>query len=190
MGAPPGFCAAPWLESVLYNDGSYRICCRNSRVFGNWKTDSLAATWHGKGLQEFRQTIARGEYPDSDCAACHRAGTAQSLERILGTPLVNALDHLFQQGILSDEEKVALKQIADLFPEGAERVKEQAHIYGAVLDDFRARAGAALSEEASAEFNKVANILAIACAYHAGNPAPPVVGPFRQVQLIAQCNAR
>ncbi|MGZ3700764.1 MAG: radical SAM protein [Bdellovibrionota bacterium] len=190
MGAPPGFCAAPWLESVLYNDGSYRICCRNSRVFGNWKTDSLAAMWHGKGLQEFRQTIARGEYPDSDCAACHRAGTAQSLERILGTPLVNALDHLFQQGILSDEEKVALKQIADLFPEGAERVKEQAHIYGAVLDDFRARAGAALSEEASAEFNKVANILAIACAYHAGNPAPPVVGPFRQVQLIAQCNAR
>jgi hypothetical protein len=187
---PPRFCAAPWLESVLYNDGAYRICSRNSRVFGDWREGSLEEAWKSEGLASFRRKISAGEYPDADCAACHGAGTSQTLERVLTTPLENALRSLVQGHFIVYEEYLDLQKIARLFPAGTEAVAAEVgrfeELVKFLLFRFRLQGhGAQLGK-----LKMIQNILRIVKAYHEGDERPPLVAPFRQVQLIAKCNAR
>ncbi len=188
----PFFCAAPWLESVLYNDGSYRICSRNSRVFGDWRKESLTDLWAGEGLKEFRRQVKGGHYPDHDCRACHQAGTAQSLGRVLTTPLENTLRFLVQSYLILFEDYLDLQKIEELFTGSlgqAETKKRILHFEEKIkflLFRFRLEGHA----EHLPKLKKLQKILAIVKAYHEGEEAPPVVGPFRQVQLIAKCNAR
>jgi|GEM_PF-2123257 len=188
--APRRFCAAPWLESVLYNDGSYRICSRNNRNFGDWRSNSLEGIWKGEELKAFRNTISGGHYPDNDCAACHSAGTYQSLERILSTPLNNALRFLVFSYLIVYEEYLYLQKIAELFsldvPDAEKKIEAYEELIKKLLFRFRLEGHG----EHLTKLKKIQNIVAIIKAYHQGDEAPPVVGPFRQVQLIAKCNAR
>lgn len=184
------FCAAPWLESVLYNDGSYRICSRNNRVFGDWRAASLEETWKSEGLREFRKKIAEGEYPDNDCRGCHQAGTYQSLGRILTTPVHNSLRFLVLSYLITYDEYLYLEKIPELFsldaPDAQKRLAEYELQIKGLMFRFRLEGhGLHLPK-----LRKLENIIAIVKAYHEGDEAPPVVGPFRQVQLIAKCNAR
>lgn len=188
--APARFCAAPWLESVLYNDGSYRICSRNHRVFGDWRKESLESTWGGPELQAFRRSIAEGKYPDVDCASCHQAGTYQSLERILTTPVRNTLSHLVELGILTQEEKAEWMALENLFRPDAASPLEGVGQFRDRLDSLRGRMAEQGRETELVILKKLENVLGILDAYWSGNPNPPVVGPFRQVQLVAKCNAR
>jgi len=189
--APPKkFCAAPWLESVLYNNGSYRICSRNSRVFGDWRERDLEEIWKGGELQEFRRRISTGSYPDQDCAACHSAGTQQSLERVLSTPLQNCLRFLVYGYLILFEEYLDLQKISELFsidaPDAAKKIARYEELIKTLLFRFRLEGhGAHL-----AKLKKIQNIVVIVKAFHEGAAIPPLVAPFRQVQLIAKCNAR
>ena len=184
------FCAAPWLESVLYNDGAYRICSRNSRSFGDWREKPLAETWKGEELREFRRKIAAGEYPDGDCRGCHQAGTSQSLGRILTTPLHNALRFLVLRFYITYDEYLYLEKIPELFelaaPDAMKRLTEYELQLKFLMFRFRLE-GHGLHLPKLYQLN---NIISIVKAFHEGDEAPPVVGPFRQVQLIAKCNAR
>lgn len=184
------FCAAPWLESVLYNDGSYRICSRNNRVFGDWREKPLAETWNGEGLREFRKQVAAGEYPDNDCRGCHQAGTYQSLGRILTTPVHNSLRFLVLSYLITYDEYLYLEKLPELFsldaPDAQKRLAEYELQLKGLMFRFRLEGhGLHLPK-----LRKLANIIEIVKSYHAGEEAPSVVGPFRQVQLIAKCNAR
>ncbi|MGZ3659506.1 MAG: radical SAM protein [Bdellovibrionota bacterium] len=184
------FCAAPWLESVLYNDGAYRICSRNSRNFADWRTVPLAETWKGEELREFRRAVAAGEYPDDECASCHAAGTYQSMGRILTTPLNNSLRFLVLGYLITYEEFLYLQKIQELFSLDASdadaRVAEYEHNIKGLLFRFRLEGHG----EHLTVLKKIQNIVQIIKSYRAGDEAPPLVAPFRQVQLIAKCNAR
>lgn len=184
---PRSFCVAPWLESVLYNDGSYRICSRNSRVFGDWREQPLEKIWKGKELREFRKSIVKGEYPDQDCEACHKAGTYQKFSRILGAPYEAALRRLSESEVVSRGEFDSLRELGKLLddPAGPEEILTSVEKVLALVGE-RVKGDA----EASLGLQVPSTTVRILRAYRAGDPAPPVVGPFRQVQLIAKCNAR
>jgi MoaA/NifB/PqqE/SkfB family radical SAM enzyme len=184
------FCAAPWLESVLYNDGAYRICSRNSRSFADWREEPIEDVWRSEGLRAFRRAVAAGEYPDDECASCHAAGTYQSLRRILTTPLNNSLRYLVLNYLITYEEFLYLQRVQDLFepdfPEADSKLAEYEHQIKGLLFRFRLEGHG----EHLSKLKKIQNIVWIIKAMRSGDEAPPVVAPFRQVQLIAKCNAR
>lgn len=180
-----GFCVAPWLESVLYNDGKFRICSRNDRSFGDWRREPLSTLWASAELQEFRRSIRAGQYPDEHCAACQRAGSAQTFSRILTAPIEAALRRLRYSGF--DEIIVRrLDEVLQLL--SPVRFSD---VRAAELENVAQRALNAGGEpETSHALALIVNSLRVVRAFHAGELKPPVVGPFRQVQLIARCNAR
>jgi sulfatase maturation enzyme AslB (radical SAM superfamily) len=185
------FCAAPWLEAVLYNNGEFKICSRNSRSFGRWDEKPLSVLWQSDRLKKFRQDILLGEYPDEDCEACHRAGTSQSFSRILTNPWEESIRLLWRQGHLSPDQSQELQdgikfmamdldwhQMSSQF----QSLKQLLEALSIALENEgqEVRAAVALLKK---------SILVIE-DFNLARLTPRVVGPFRQVQLISKCNAR
>lgn len=174
--APKSFCVAPWLESVLYNDGTFRICSRNHRSFGNWKQDSLSKLWNSNELKEFRKEIAAGKFPDQDCKACYDAGSSQTFRRILNAPATNAIRDIWESNKLDHSLVAELEKIPQLF--------ESWNL------ELNKRFLEILTKVEHPAARKLEKLLRVVKSFHESEPNPEVVGPFRQVQLISKCNAR
>jgi len=174
--APKSFCVAPWLESVLYNDGSFRICSRNHHTFGDWKTTPLAQLWNTKELQEFRSQVTQGNCPDQDCKACFEAGSYQTFRRILNAPATNSIRTIWESKCIDYSLVAELEKIPQLFDTWNK--------------ELNAKVLSILQMVNLPEARKLEKLLAVVGSFHQGDLKPEVVGPFRQVQLIAKCNAR
>lgn len=182
-----GFCAAPWVEAVLHSRGELVTCCRSRRIMGNWQKDGLATIWHNDRFQDFRNAIIHGLYPDEDCFSCHKNGTARSLFSELISPLQVSKQVLFQH---FEADWKPINDIEVLFS-----------TFGGGLDDLGIltpyfKALAALTdrpgnpEHVCLALKKLKVIGEITRSWINGDPTPPMVAPFRQVRMIAKCNAR
>ncbi|MCO5143925.1 MAG: radical SAM protein [Oligoflexia bacterium] len=169
-------CVAPWVESVLYNDGSFRICSRNHRSFGDWRQTALSNLWTSEELQEFRKTILEGEFPDQDCSACAAAGSSQTFRRTIYPPYLNMVRKLWEKKIIDDQATKTLESIELLFSNW------NLGVYNKILSTVQS-----ISHPSASKLEKA---LKIVKDYHLGEVKPDVVGAFRQVQLVAKCNAR
>jgi MoaA/NifB/PqqE/SkfB family radical SAM enzyme len=181
-----GFCAAPWTEGVAYADGYLRTCCRNSTPFGNWKTDGLQNVWRSEAFQQFRGAIARGEFPDDACANCYRNGTARPLYSAIGAPFENyrQLVSEYLGGRVPE-----IDRIQELFGERAPNV-QMAGILQAYFSTLVRLNHDGCPPPIKVAFSKLTAIGEIVRAFLDGSLVPPVVAPYRQVQLMASCNAR
>lgn len=182
----PGFCAAPWVEGVLYQDGLLRTCCRNTTTFANWQTDGLSQGWHSDIYQTFRARIHAGEFPDSSCRRCHQNGTARSLASELNAPFGTYRQKLAQQ--LDEAALVPIDALQQLFV-----LNIATDDTGTILSACDQALHIALSHvdtDGEQAVNKLQYISQVTRAFLYGDITPPIVAPFRQVQLVAKCNAR
>ena len=90
-----GFCAAPWVDAVLYINGDLGTCCYNSTIFGNWQKEKLKDIWHGDVFHNFRKHIIKGDFPDISCKICYYNGTARTLYSELNRPLKQNMETIF-----------------------------------------------------------------------------------------------
>ena len=183
-----GFCAAPWLEGVLHNNGSLTTCCRNGTCFGNWQKDGLKNCWHSQPFQEFRKIIKNGEFPDVQCFNCYHNGTSRPLASELDAPFREKLDIIIRylgtnvQEIADIEPLFILKElntdtnnVLDRYFSSIAELEKRSQLYPS---EFRL---------ALVKLNTIGSITK---AFLEGNLVPPSVVPFRQPQLITKCNAR
>ncbi len=182
------FCAAPWVEGVLYQSGVLRTCCRNGTPFGNWKTLGLQDSWHSENFIHFRKSIVEGKFPDSSCKNCYHNGTVRSLSSELSGPfgvysqIIVAFFKKKWPNIEKLREQFTLKQANNQ----TENILTQ---YFSALQDLEAQKFS-FPLEVQQALNKLRVIGHVTKAFLEGNLKPPIVAPFRQVQLVAKCNAR
>ncbi|MCM8813389.1 MAG: radical SAM protein [Candidatus Omnitrophica bacterium] len=187
---PPGFCAAPWIEGVLSQDHRLRTCCRNSTVFGDWFQNGLAVCWQSTEFQLFREKISAGVFPDEECRRCYANGTASGLSK-LARPFDSAAVVLLKVLPVKIDLFQRMKKIIGLMPQG-EQNKEVLRSYFMELSRFIVW----IDKKGDVPFmvkqavQKLFQIGRIATAFLAGDSRPAVVASFRQVNLIAVCNAR
>lgn len=183
------FCAAPWVEGVIYMNGNLQTCSRNSTVFGSLKEQSLEEAWRSETFQNFRKRIAKGEFPDEQCRNCYGNGTARSLiaefDRVLYINSVIVSDHLNNSSVSrlrrllsrrtasnGDDKffKKYLSEIECLLNKSNKSKKIDVRVKNAL---------------------KKLRIIGIAVRdYLKGAELPEIVAPYRQVNLISGCNAR
>jgi len=162
-----------------------RTCCRNRTSFANWQHSGLSAGWHSEKYQTFRQQIVAGEFPDTSCRNCWHNGTARSLESELSGPF-----RLYTQRLQAQVDEAVWNElhcIERLF--GLSQADEQTATDVQRFTSCLAKLHFTHPELAQAQA-KLTVIGQVAEAFLTGNLTPPVVAPFRQVQLIAKCNAR
>lgn len=183
-----GFCVAPWAEAVLYHDGLLRPCCISSKVLGNWQEEGLAAVWSGDRYRELRRRIADGRFPDRDCRICYENRTFRTLAGELLDPFNRYLGELERCLGELPGETGRLREVMDrrrIDPESRQRIAEFFSAVGEMRRDPRCRAG-----DVAVILDKIGTVATIAASYLEGDPAPPVVAAYRQVQLWTRCNAR
>lgn len=182
------FCAAPWVEGVLYPHGHLYTCCRNGTSLGNWQEKGLAKAWRSREFRRFRKTVLQGVFPDDACRNCYFNGTARSLASELHAPFHTSLKALAGLPALDHQ---ALAQIESLFSmqswdgDARKAYKRAMGAYRFMRKRFRF-----IPPDARLALEKISIIGRIAKAYLKGDCSPPVVAPFRQVRLISRCNAR
>ncbi len=183
-----GFCAAPWVEGVLYQSGVFRTCCRNGTSFANWQTLGLQDSWHSEKFIKFRKSIVNGKFPDKSCKNCYQNGTVRSLSSELSGPFsvyISIIVAFFKKKwplIEKLREQFTLKQADN----HTEKVLIQ---YFSILQDLEAQK-LSYPLEVQQALNKLRVIGYVTKAFLEGNLKPPIIAPFRQVQLTAKCNAR
>ncbi len=183
-----GFCAAPWVEGVLYNDGSLRACCRNGTVLGNWQKLGLKNAWHSEDYNAFRRSIHGGDFPDDTCRKCYHNGTASSLHSTLDAPFK------FNFQVLLNYFKTELPEILQFLTQLELRkadfsTNNSLRNYFLALIRLRVHRGS-YPKEVGLAIHQLETIGQITKAFFGGDLEPPIIAPFRQVQLIAKCNAR
>ncbi|MBI5675727.1 MAG: radical SAM protein [Nitrospirae bacterium] len=183
-----GFCAAPWVEAVLYNSGHLLTCCRNSRIFGNWQEKGLENCWHSEEFQKFRKSIVLGNFPNEECKNCYYNGTSRPLK----TELFTAFHYNAQ--IINEYFGHKNNVIYDILPQfdlksASSNTGDVLEKYFTALDDME-RKKVSYPVTVSYAINKLRVIGSIAKAFIQGDLHPPVVGAFRQVELTNRCNAR
>lgn len=183
-----GFCAAPWAEGVLYNNGILRTCCRNGTVFGNWITDGLRESWQSKLFRDFRYIIAKGDFPDDSCRNCYLNGTARSLVSELISPFKQNIYTIFNFLKKTIPEITAIESQFVLRKEN-EYTEKILHQYFLSIDNLE-KYSLQYPPEIKLALVKLIVIGKITKAFLEKDLVPSPVAPFRQVQLIAKCNAR
>jgi len=183
-----GFCAAPWVEGVLYQNGGLRTCCRNGTVFGNWQTLGLPNNWHSEKFINFRKSIVDGKFPDNSCKNCYHNGTVRSLISELSGPF-----SVYSQIIFAffNKERPEIEKLSSLFTlkQANNQSEKVLTLYFSALQDLEAQSFSYPLEIQQA-LKKLSVIGQVTKAFLEGNLKPPIVAPFRQVQLVAKCNAR
>jgi radical SAM protein with 4Fe4S-binding SPASM domain len=67
---PDTICAIPWTHLEIESNGDISPCCMtDDYILGNVKQDSLNDVFHGKALQELRNSLLVGERPKT-CQGC------------------------------------------------------------------------------------------------------------------------
>ena len=183
-----GFCAAPWVEAVLYQKGDLLTCCRNGTVFGNWQKEGVENVWKSESFQNFRKSIINGKFPDESCKKCYYNGTARSLHNELSGPF-----HMYKEQVakLLNKEISELSEIEKLFRlrQGTKEAEDILRRYFFTLDQLESHSSTYLSHIRLAVY-KLRIIGRITRSFLKQDPIPKVVAPFRQVNLISKCNAR
>lgn len=183
-----GFCAAPWIDAVLYNNGALLTCCRNSTVFGNWIEDGLEKCWHSNSYQSFRDLIKRGQFPDNQCKNCYNNGTARSLTSVLDIPFFQNKQIIFN---FIKKKIPAINAIKPIF-----KLRKKNKASDKILNDYLSSINKLKSKsllyppEINNAIMKLMVIGQITKMFLERDLSPPIIVPFRQVQLIAKCNAR
>jgi len=192
--APAAFCAAPWVEAVMRIDGGILPCCHNDYRYGSIGQASLQETWQSPAARDFRARIARGEYPNSACAECHRKGKA--------TTLAGAFDSLLAQHWSVYEESCTSRgdgpdaQLCKLIIRFNEDLRAARRTIRARLTCRRLMArldhviDATASLDARQSLAKLRTIVQACLDYMAQAERPKVVATRRQVNLVSICNAR
>lgn len=183
-----GFCAAPWVEGVLDNNGDLRACCHNGTVFSNWQRESLEKGWRSEEFQGFRKVIIEGTFPDDSCRNCYRNGTARSLYSELISPFMLYREKVFTffNKKLCEISKIESQFILRKANEDTEKTLKE---YFSAIRDLEIQSSS-YPPEIKLALNKLTVIGRIAKAFLEGDLTPAVIAPFRQVQLIVKCNAR
>jgi sulfatase maturation enzyme AslB (radical SAM superfamily) len=183
-----GFCAAPWIEGVVLHDGVLRTCCRNGTVFADWQKLGLQEGWHSEKFMNFRQSIVEGKFPDNACKNCYHNGTARSLDSDLTGPFGVYSQIIFD---FFNKKHPEIENLRSQFTlrqadSHSDNVLTQ---YFSALQELEAQSFSYPLEVQQA-LNKLSVIGRVAKAFLKGELKPPIVAPFRQVQLVAKCNAR
>lgn len=179
------FCSAPWTDCIAYADGSLRPCDRNNISFGNWQKDGLEQVWNNQALQDFREQVAEGTFPNQDCESCYRTGTYRWAQRSLGSGYGVHIQRLrafygLNLTALSDIKPYFYKRISD---RGFEIVLKN---YYNCLDQLPATD----VKEIKDSLTKMRVIGDCLRDFLQGNKVATRVAPFRQIQITAKCNSR
>ena len=177
-------CAAPWVEGVLYADGTLSTCCRNKTILGNWKKDGLANAYNSPLFQEFRIKFADGEIPDVSCRDCINNGANRTIE----SELVVAYSCILNE--ITPTLKENVNELHVFFSvlkhhENSDFVKENISKCKKTIEDW-------LEEyhDIKRHLLKLIKIIEIAESYYERKTVVSAVVPFRQVALKTKCNAR
>lgn len=190
-GPPPGFCASPWLEAVLRIDGSVHTCCRNSEILGNIGNVPLNKVWLNSGYRSFRQHVASGRYPNSECERCHLSGQSTTVSRHLkplATDLLEQIrsDHghwgLWRKSLFARASRWFLQTL-----DSPQRHPWATRISGAMLRNISALLRFTNPTQA---LDKLIVATEVASDYASLTLNPRHVAPVRQPQLVATCNLR
>lgn len=188
---PQSYCAAPWIEGIVYANGDLMPCCLSVSVLGNWQQEGLANAWKGLRYQNFRKKIINGEFPEDHCRRCYSNKYTRNLAWGLENPFnayLAEVTHFIQNDI------PAISALPLLFTKlpGSMPVD----FWQRLLLDFES----ALSHLAiprvdvprpvQLAIHKLRVIGMITRSFFEQSLTPPIVAPFREVQLIARCNAR
>lgn len=180
------FCASPWVEGVLRTDNAdTKICCKNPTSLGSWKGGNIGRSW----MSPVANRIREGRYPDNYCATCDKNNTSLKLFQLLNKPLseyirlftpkgwqevdtLQSLRPIFQKRVMDEEARITIASVRELL---ARHAKE------AEANDW---------EEHALACRKLGVITDITEDFLNGEAKPRHVAPFRQITLIAVCNAR
>lgn len=191
--APPGFCAAPWVETVIRIDGNVLPCCRSDVVFGTTERESLSDIWSGTKARCFRSQVAAGEYPSSACAQCHQDGKATTLAKDFDALLTihweTYEDACRGAGILPNEKlQVAIEELAQVV-KNRELNESSARTCRRFIFTAAACRRDAISHAAKMALRKLCRVARVCLDYFERCERPKVVGTLREVNIVAVCNA-
>jgi MoaA/NifB/PqqE/SkfB family radical SAM enzyme len=182
------FCAAPWVEGVLYHDGGFLTCCNNQTKFGDWNKQSLEECWHSDSFQNFRRNIVNGNFPDESCRICYDNGRVHHLHGMLIQPFSRYKNELYQS---LGKELTEISEIETQFDLKGFNTESNMIFtqYFSTIDKIESELSIQDSNIACA-LKKLVVIGKVTKTCLEGNLTPPIVAPFRQPQLVSKCNAR
>ena len=186
----PGFCAAPWLESVIRIDGAVLPCCHNNEILGSLDGASLKECWQVPAYQAFRRSIAEGEYPNDACQSCHRAGTATPLARHLLSLSLGLLTSLRPRLTGRKSLRGLLLCLPAVFFLGSLRFSRPLGLGRMTALLFRGALLVIWPRRTPAAVAKLLVCSEAAADYFSLKVLPRHVAPIRQPQLVAVCNLR
>ena len=190
QSAPEKFCASPWVEGVLRTaNADTKICCKNPTSLGSWAGGRIASSWLSPVANRMREEIAAGRYPDNFCRTCHQNNTSMKLSQLLNKPLHEYIRLFSRKGGADLPVIQNLKALFDktAMDDGAARVLSEFH---ALRQRHLQLARENGWEEHALACEKLGVIAEITEDFLNGEPKPRHVAPFRQITLIAVCNAR
>jgi radical SAM protein with 4Fe4S-binding SPASM domain len=192
--APVGFCAAPWVEAVMRIDGSILPCCHNDYRYGSIGATSLQQTWQSPAARDFRQRIARGEYPNTSCAECHRKGKHTTLEGTFDS-LIAQHWSIYEQSCNSrgDWMDVRLCKLIIQFNHdlrAGRRTMRARFTCRRLMARLDRIIDATVAIDARRSLAKLRTIAQASLDFMTLTEKPKVVATLRQVNLVSICNAR
>lgn len=185
------YCTAPWVESIVYANGDLKPCCLSVTVLGNWQQEGLANAWKSKRYQDFRKKIINGQFPEDNCRKCYSNKYNRNLAWGLGTPFHAYLTEVNQFFQFEQPEILALASLFSEFPESIPADKWQQVLINFETALNRLRISTIdIPRPIQLAIHKLLVIGTITRSFFEQNLIPPIIAPFREVQLISRCNAR
>lgn len=183
------FCASPWVELVLVNDGRCQPCCKNGTFIGDWTKSDLHEIWAADVIKKMRESIIAGLYPDKACKFCNENNNYANLERLLKKPLHSYCEQLKP---INPFGLMRLANLSSLFDktENDDYSDEVLTAYFEVLGKHSIMAKRLNNSNHNIISNKLRVIGEIVQDFLSGSTAPRNVGPIREPNLISICNAR
>jgi radical SAM protein with 4Fe4S-binding SPASM domain len=188
---PQSYCAAPWIEGIVYANGDLMPCCLSVSVLGNWQQEGLANAWSSERYQNFRKQIIEGKFPEDHCRRCYSNKYTRSLAWGLESPFNS---YLAEITYFFNDIPSAIMTLPSLFTILPGSVP--ANQWQQILLDFESTLSQlAISKDnvprtVQLAIHKLRVIGIITRSFLEQSLLPPIVAPFREVQLIARCNAR
>lgn len=183
------FCASPWVELVLVNDGRCQPCCKNGTVIGDWRKNDLQAIWKSDSIKKIRESIIDGTYPDQACKFCHENNNYATLERLLTKPLHGYCQQL---KLINPFGLMRLAKISSLFDktELDNYSEEILFEYFEIIERHSTSAKKFNNLTHEIIIKKLRVLGEIVQDFLSGSITPRNVGPIREPNLISICNAR
>jgi organic radical activating enzyme len=105
--APKTFCALPFHQMTVMNDGKVRLCCRSKVNLTSEGRDlslhdaTLGQIWNSDYLRSVRHRMLRGRGVE-DCRECYatEAGGAASLRQVMNASFASRMDATGDKGLL------------------------------------------------------------------------------------------